>query len=83
MCFQNRQQKHISDLYCSFEYNGCIIALLYKYNKLDLEAFCKDLKNLCKSKSIEISIGVSSKIDGMDKKTKGFEYAVSAFIIWQ
>ena len=71
--------KAISDLYCSFEYNGCIIALLYKYNKLDLEAFCKDLKNLCKSKSIEISIGVSSKIDGMDKKTKGFEYAVSAY----
>jgi hypothetical protein len=71
--------KAISDLYCSFEYNCCIIALLYKYNKLDLEAFCKDLKNLCKSKSIEISIGVSSKIDGMDKKTKGFEYAVSAY----
>ena len=71
--------KAISDLYCSFEYNGCIIALLYKYNKLDLEAFCKDLKNLCKSKSIEISIGVSSKIAGMDKKTKGFEYAVSAY----
>ena len=71
--------KAISDLYCSFEYNCCIIALLYKYNKLDLEAFCKDLKNLCKSKSIEISIGVSSKIDGMDKKTKGFEYAVSDY----
>ncbi len=73
--------KAISDLYCSFEYNGCIIALLYNYIKVYLDAFCKYLKNLFKSKRIEISIGVSSKIDGMDKKTKGFEYAVSAYNI--
>ncbi len=71
--------KSISDFYCSFEYNGCIIALLYRYNKLNVENFCKDLKNLCKSKNIEICIGVSNRINEIGSKSKGFEYAISAY----
>ena len=71
--------KKYQELYCSFEYNGCIIALMYKYTKNDVEAFCNSLKSLLREKNIEIAIGISNRVAEIGSIGKSFEYSVAAY----
>lgn len=69
----------IEDNYCSFEYNGCIIALLYKYSKGSAENLCASIHTKFREREIGVKIGVSNQLKKLDKMCKGFEYAVAAY----